>query len=286
MMNNYTKSEGYFFENSIFVKGTLFYANAMGYICSNPLFCIDRDKYYDLLIMYLISGKLTVEQYGKIIVLKPGEFILMTLEDKHKYYSDNFEPCEVIWLHFGGKECDELISAYFTNEIKLPLKSISEPIFQVLKRCFSMSEIKNINEKLTMSLNIYEMIITTLMIIKENNNKSNNFKYGALINQIDKYISSNIQKKITLAELAEYVNISQYHFARTFKKATGKSPIQYALDKKIIKAKYLLAYTDKKIVEISKELGFSDQSHFSRVFHQSTSVYPGKYRKEKSFHSI
>jgi AraC family transcriptional regulator len=131
-----------------------------------------------------------------------------------------------------------------------------------------------------MSLNIYEILMNNLMLIKKNEGNKSDFKFRSLIEQVNQYIENNITEKITLSELANHVGISQYHFARLFKKATGISPMQFVLDKKIIKSKYLLVYTNQKIETISKELGFADQSHFSRVFHKANSVYPGKFRKD------
>ena len=54
----------------------------------------------------------------------------------------------------------------------------------------------------------------------------------------------------------------------------------YILREKTEEAKKLLRHTDKPILAVSEYLGFSSQSHFTRVFKKITGLTPGKYRQE------
>jgi AraC family transcriptional regulator len=93
------------------------------------------------------------------------------------------------------------------------------------------------------------------------------------------YIHDRFAEDITLSELADEVKMSQYRFARAFKQSTGMPPHQYLLSQRIDRAKQLLANTQLSISDISYQLGFASQSHFTATFRRFTTVTPNQYRK-------
>jgi YesN/AraC family two-component response regulator len=92
------------------------------------------------------------------------------------------------------------------------------------------------------------------------------------------YIYSHIHYRITIKELAEYINISESYLSKLFHKEMGLPLSQYILNLKIEKAKNLLQYSDNNIVDISNYLSFSTQSHFIQVFQKKTGLTPHKFR--------
>ncbi|HEY9653211.1 MAG TPA: AraC family transcriptional regulator [Coleofasciculaceae cyanobacterium] len=92
------------------------------------------------------------------------------------------------------------------------------------------------------------------------------------------YINENLEKDLTLAEIATSVGMSPYHFARAFKQAVGLPPHQYLIKRRIEKAKTLLTQTDLAIAEIAYRVGFASQSHFTTLFRKHTTTTPKAYR--------
>jgi len=84
---------------------------------------------------------------------------------------------------------------------------------------------------------------------------------------------------ISINELAESCGLSAGALARGFKKSTGLSPHQWLLSRRVDLALELMADPDTSLAEIAFNAGFSDQSHFSRVFMQKMGVAPGAWRK-------
>ena len=93
------------------------------------------------------------------------------------------------------------------------------------------------------------------------------------------FISDRISSEISLIEMANYINLSKYHFSRLFKQSMGLTPLQYVRQQRINKAKQLLKDTSLPIADIARSCGFTHQSHFGRVFKQSTGVTPKRYRE-------
>jgi AraC family transcriptional regulator len=92
------------------------------------------------------------------------------------------------------------------------------------------------------------------------------------------YINEYLDRDIRLADLAQLVGMSQFHFSYLLKRSLGKPPYQYLLQQRIERAKQLLKQTDKSIVDIAFSCGFSTHSHLSKQFRQFTGMTPKAFR--------
>jgi AraC family transcriptional regulator len=92
------------------------------------------------------------------------------------------------------------------------------------------------------------------------------------------YIHDHLDQNLTLAELSSAVHMSPHYFASLFKQSTKLTPHQYVTKCRIDKAKQLLARHELTLVEICHQVGFQNQSHFTRVFRQYTTTTPKAYR--------
>jgi len=93
------------------------------------------------------------------------------------------------------------------------------------------------------------------------------------------YLEEHLADPFNLAHLAEIVGMSEFHFSRLFKKATGLSPSRYFIGKRVERAQQLLRETDMSIIEIGMSVGYSSPSHFAQVFRRETGLTPSQYRK-------
>jgi AraC family transcriptional regulator len=98
------------------------------------------------------------------------------------------------------------------------------------------------------------------------------------IRRVLDYMRSNLANDIGIEQLAEVANVSAFHFCRAFKHSIGVSPHQYILRLRIEKAQTLLRNTDVAIVEIGKQVGFTNPSHFIRVFRRMVGPTPRCWR--------
>jgi len=92
------------------------------------------------------------------------------------------------------------------------------------------------------------------------------------------YIRANLASDLGLAEMADQVDVSPHYFAMLFKRTVGVPPHHYVLQERIREARRLLAVGRMSISELALNLGFSDQSHFSRMFRKMTGTTPKRYQ--------
>jgi len=98
------------------------------------------------------------------------------------------------------------------------------------------------------------------------------------LKQILELIHDSLSEEISLLELAKYLDLSQFHFCREFKKSVGVTPHHYIMQQRVKMAKQVLKQQDLPIAEVAVECGFSNQSHLGRVFKQHTGTTPRRFR--------
>ena len=96
--------------------------------------------------------------------------------------------------------------------------------------------------------------------------------------RVRKHVDTHLAESIDLAELAAIAGLSVFHFARQFKQTAGVTPHHYLVEKRVERAREMLARTDLSLSEIAIATGFSDQSHFARHFRQMLGLTPGQFR--------
>jgi AraC-like DNA-binding protein len=92
------------------------------------------------------------------------------------------------------------------------------------------------------------------------------------------FMSDNCGRELSLAEIAGAAYLSEFHFARLFKKITGATPHAYLASLRIGRARRLLAESDLPIAEVGAEVGYTSQSHFTKIFREATGMTPKAFR--------
>ena len=92
-------------------------------------------------------------------------------------------------------------------------------------------------------------------------------------------ILDNLHGSVSIAELAEACRLSRGYFIHAFRETTGMTPYRWLLRERINRARTLLLETDASLSEVAISCGFSDQSHFTRVFTNVVGTTPGLWRR-------
>lgn len=101
---------------------------------------------------------------------------------------------------------------------------------------------------------------------------------AARLRRIKELVHAKIEDDLSLEEMAQSVGLSTAHFARMFRKSTGKTPHQFVLCQRIARAKAMLRARDARVLDVAVACGFKTQQHFAQVFRDACGVSPTEYR--------
>jgi AraC family transcriptional regulator len=104
---------------------------------------------------------------------------------------------------------------------------------------------------------------------------------GYRLRRVIDYIASNLDKELSLLDLAGVAGASPHHFGELFRQSTSMSPHRYVLVRRIERAKELLRSPALTVLDVAVQTGFSDQSHFTKVFRRIVGTTPSHYRAER-----
>jgi len=93
------------------------------------------------------------------------------------------------------------------------------------------------------------------------------------------YLHDHYHLASSLAQIAEVVHISPFHFHRLFTRQVGLSPKHYLQHKQLQVARWLLRTSRMPVGEIAARIGFASHGHFTSTFHRIVGASPTDYRE-------
>lgn len=102
--------------------------------------------------------------------------------------------------------------------------------------------------------------------------------YGKYVRSAVEYIFMNLNREISLQELADSVHLTPNYLSSVFKKETGRSVSAFIMEKKLKYACLLLRETTLSVQDIAHHIGYKDLNYFSRIFRREIGMTPTAYR--------
>lgn len=102
---------------------------------------------------------------------------------------------------------------------------------------------------------------------------------GGVIDRSIRYIQQHVEEEISRESVADYVGLNPAYLSRLFKKETGQNLIDFLISVKMNRARELLDTTDMTVGSVAQQVGYSNFSHFTKMFRKQFDVNPQEYRK-------
>ena len=245
-------------------------------------------------LFYVDRGDINIETDNGEITLSEGEGILYAPYSSHRLTGSTHDSTNVITLSFYSPKLDVEM---FGNKV-YTLNAFEKNVLSKIIKMGNMHFERFSNEhfgpkgiKLKSSVPGYavpfvkasiEYLLLLLYIEKVAANierKHYKIKLSQTTSQAIDYMYQNVYKKLTLDEIALFVNMSSTQFRMQFKREIGRSVIDYFNDIKIEQAKILIREDLYSLGEIALKLDYCSESYFSRQFKQKTGMTPSEYSR-------
>ena len=124
-----------------------------------------------------------------------------------------------------------------------------------------------------------EIIATVRKVVGELEALTPETAPAGLVDRIHRFVEQNLAGDASLQAVADFVQLTPPYLSRLYKSLTGQNLSEYLVDLRMNKAKHLLENTDKKIFEITRDIGLQNSQYFSKLFQARFGTTPQDYRK-------
>lgn len=239
---------------------------------------------------HYIEKKSCIAKAGMVFIIPPDIRHGYFCEDVMKIYhilvscafidrfSDELSSLEGYSLLF---EIEPLLRGEYEQNLFITLdKSELEEKKDIFNYLETTDSLNNTNVQIARNAIVLKLICELCSLASKNQIIKNTAHKNTLeIIKTMEYINKSCSEKPDFSKIAADINMSYATYLRFFKQVCGKTPGDYLLLCRINKAKRLLEFTDRSIVDIALECGFYDSSHFVKSFKRFTGITPKMYRQ-------
>ncbi|MHB1483425.1 MAG: AraC family transcriptional regulator [Saccharofermentanales bacterium] len=257
---------------------------------------LDKHTHDFIEIAYIRQGEVWHTINNRKSLLKKGDFVIIDYGTAHSFDLSADSPVDIInclftpnLIDMSLKDCrsmKQLLNNYLItydciikDDKKLIFHDSSEEILNILKKIKSEYMNKYNGYLQLIRSNLIEIIIVSMRKYQAANSMNSNDSNYDAINLIERYISGNYNKNISLNEIAGKLNLSANYVSHFFKKNTGITISDYIQKARINNACRLLLNTDYKVSEISHIVGYNDYKFFNEIFRKHINSSPLQYKK-------
>lgn len=240
---------------------------------------MSKSHYHDFFeLYYLEKGERFHIIRDSVFTIHPGQFVIFAPYVMHHSYGAEDVSFRRILLYFRPSEMQsqELIKAVEAGSGIYTTDSKNRYTIHQLMELILREEEQESPFKDEYMHNLLNLLLVTIL---RQVPKPIQHMNQTLIGQVIDYIHNNYYEDISLDLLSRRFYVSPYYLCREFKRCTNRTIIQYINVTRIMNAQRKIMETDKSITEIGNITGFSNITHFNRVFKQYTGLTPSQYRK-------
>jgi AraC family transcriptional regulator, arabinose operon regulatory protein len=246
---------------------------AVGRVQADPGQAFKNKSHPCFTFEYVLSGKGVVKIGDDEEEVSSGDLYFLPQGIPNDYHASLEDPWRKFFFNIRGNLIPSLLKSYQLN-----FKHVIRGIGDQVKPCFEtmMFVCENSNEDAhhLAAIQLHQLLCTAW----SHQNKLT-CEYSSEMISAQRFIESYLENTFTLQDLCDFLSRSRTHTIRTFKSATGLTPYDYLLKRRIERSKLYLMNTNMSIREISQRLDFADEYYFSNFFKKKVGKSPKNFRK-------
>lgn len=231
-----------------------------------------RSSFDSFLLMYVKSGSGYARTETKSYTLSAGDVMLLDCYIPHSYGTNT--GWEIQWLHFDGPMARAYFERVCSKGQQIRIANHYAATHSLRKMLNLFYERKGVLD-VQLSRMINDLLTDLILYSSEIRETDCNM---SVVDECIRYITDNLQKDISVEELAEHAKLSPFYFSRLFKEQTGVTPHRYIIMVRLDYSRYILRTTEFTIKETAFQCGFRSESNFCTRFRKAFGMTPQEYR--------
>ena len=240
-------------------------------------------------VIVLLSGRVQYEVETSTYDLRPWDILLVRHHAIHKANIDVSEPYERIILYIDAKYVqraapdDRLLTCFDRTDAPgmhclRPDERLREPLRATLSRMEEALDDDGFGADILRNTLLLQLLVFVNRLIPESPARTRRPNvYDEKIEKTLSYINENLDRELTVEQLAERIYLSRYHFMRLFKEQTGSTVHAYIRRKRLLRAAKLIR-SGVPVSRVAAETGYADYSAFYRAFRDCFGASPSDLR--------
>ena len=265
-------------------------AETISYVGNVSMVDSHYHEHYEILYVRKNSRNLTINNKDKY-VLNENNIALIKPFLTHKTSSDENKKQRRSLINFSADVGNDLLKfgkSDILDCFEFPVIDMDEKTKNVISVC--MDELSELDEESEFYEVEFKNILLKILIIfskeiKRKNIRKSDGEKGVfeIIPDVAKRIQQDFSSDLSLEKLAEDFNISPCYLSRCFKEKMGTTLVKFINSIRIVEAQKLMAEGYNSVTAVAMQVGFSNITHFERVFKSIVGISPKKYMKNKGF---
>lgn len=207
----------------------------------------------------------------------PGTLVLLPAGVAHHYRASAEQPWSLYWVHFAGSGAGDFLKPLLDGraaaacQVGLGLVPDFQALLALTKDGFVLPPLLH-------AANTLRALLThAALLAPRHQSRRGRFNVWA----VQAYMQAHLDEPLTLDQLADAFGFERFHFAKTYRRLTGRAPLTHFLHLKMERAARLLDGGELRVSEVARVLGYEDAHYFSRQFRRLMGVAPSEYRGMK-----
>lgn len=237
----------------------------------------------EYIFIYCVDGQGWVEVNGERQEVPANCFFIIPQDTSCRYGVNEENPWTIYWMHIKGVKATLLATALGmgkVNSINIEEDSRVSDRIALFEEIYSTLDHNYSEDNLHYAQTVLYHFLGSLLFIKQFRQAVPSDKTNqSVVDLAIHYMRENLEKNLSLADVAEFVGYSVSQLTALFKQQTGVSPNNYLLQLKVREACKYLRLTEMKINQLCYKVGFDDPLYFTRIFTKIIGCSPTEYRK-------
>jgi AraC-like DNA-binding protein len=231
-------------------------------------------------LQHTVSGAGNLQYERRRFRLRAGDTMLVIVPHNHRYWVEDGGRWEFFWISMSGQEAVRLhrtIQATTGPVLKLQPETIDHIAACCLRLIDGAGETAGAASAIAYeaAAALYDGVFSSRALDSE-------YEEDAAIRGVVTHVLANLDKELSVAELAEIAGMSRAHFSRLFTASEGTPPASFVRQERMRRAARLLtSHPHLATKEIAVMTGFDDPNYFAKVFRRFLGTSPSEFRKTR-----